>query len=284
MASQDPEFYSAPKFSPEQDDYQPRERGCFFYGCLIAAVLAVLTIIALAVVSYFGYRYLSQLVEQWTATAPVELPRVEIPEADRKQVHERIDAFRQALDKGTASEPLVLTSDDLNALIEDNADFRGTIHARIEGDKLKAQVSFPLDRLEIGLLKGRYLNGEAELKASLSQGVLLVTLDSLMVNGKQPPDELLQELRQQNLAQDAYKNPKNAEWLRQFDSLEIKDGKIILKPRARGAGPPAPGPPAQAGAPLPPPPPDSGPAAEPGERRPEAPDPGAAAPPKTSSR
>ena len=41
------------------------------------------------------------------------------------------------------------------------------------------------------------------------------------------------DLRKQNLAKDVDKDPKNAEMLRKLESLEIKDGKIILKVRAK---------------------------------------------------
>jgi hypothetical protein len=239
MATHDPEFYEAPKFSAEYDGSQPRQRGCFFYGCVIASVLFVLVLIALAAGAFFLYRVFNNAVEQWTSTAPMELPKVQVSEEDRRSVRERVDAFRKAVDAGTAIEPLVLTSDDLNALVEENPDFRGTIFTKIEGDKLKAQVSMPLDRLGIGMLRGRYLNGEAELKASLSNGILIVTMDSLEVNGKKPPENFMQSLRNQNLAKNAYDNPKNAELLSRFESLQIKDGKIILKPRSRSPGPPA---------------------------------------------
>ncbi len=233
MASYDPEFYQAPKFSAEYDESRPKQRGCFFYGCVISSILAVLLLIALAVSAFFLMRFFSNFVEEWTSPTPMVLPRLEIPEEDRQSVRQRVDEFRKAFDEGTAVEPLVLTSDDLNALIEESEDVRGKVVAKIVGDKLKAQVSIPLDRLGlgIGMLKGRYLNGEAELKASLSNGVLVVTLDSVEVNGKRPPDQLLQDLRNQNLARDVYKNPKNAEMIRRFESLEIKDGKIILMPR-----------------------------------------------------
>lgn len=237
MASYDPEFDQAPKFSPEYDNSRPRKRGCFFYGCVIASVLAVLLIIALAVLAFIGMRFFSGFVEEWTSPAPAELPRVQVSEAERKSVRERVDAFRKALAEGTAVDPLVLNSDDLNALIEENADFRGRVFARVEGDKLKAQISFPLEKLNIGMLKGRYLNGEAELKAALSDGILMVTLETLEVNGKPPPEKFLSELRKQNLAQDAYDNPKSAEMIRRFESLEIKDGKIILKPRIHAKTP-----------------------------------------------
>ena len=231
MGSHDPEFENAPKFSPEYDDSSPRQRGCFFYGCVIASVLTVLMIIALAVLAFFATRWFSRFVEDWTSPAPMELPRVQLDDQERKDVRERVDAFRKAIDAGTASDPLVLTSDDLNALIEENPKLRGRLVTRVEGDKLKGQISFPLEGLGIAMFKGRYLNGEAELKASLRDGILVVTLQTLEVNGKQPPERFLSELRNQNLAKDAYDNPKNAEMLRRIESLEIKDGKIILKPR-----------------------------------------------------
>ena len=42
MSTNDPEFYQAPKFTPEPPQALPKQRGCFFYGCIIASILAVL--------------------------------------------------------------------------------------------------------------------------------------------------------------------------------------------------------------------------------------------------
>ena len=36
------------------------------------------------------------------------------------------------------------------------------------------------------------------------------------------------------MAKDVYKDKKNAEMIRKLESLEVKDGKIILKVRAKG--------------------------------------------------
>ncbi len=44
--SHDPEFYQSPKFSPDKAEAPPRQRGCFFYGCIIASVLALLMLIS----------------------------------------------------------------------------------------------------------------------------------------------------------------------------------------------------------------------------------------------
>ena len=235
MATSDQDFYQSPRFSPEP--YEPRrQRGCFFYGCIIASVMALLFVLAVGVGFYMLYRALGRWVDQYTATAPRELPKVEMPSEKRQTLKERVEAFRKSIDSGTPTAPLVLTSDDVNALIEDNPDLKGKIYVTIEGDKLRGQVSFPLESLGLPLFHGRYLNGEAELKASLSNGLLLVTLESFEVNGQRPPEQFLANLRQQNLAEDAYKNPKNAEFLRKLESIEIKDGKIIIKPRTKDAG------------------------------------------------
>ncbi len=234
MARYDPEFDQAPKFSPEYDESRPRQRGCFFYGCVIASVLAVLLIIALALGAYLLYRGFDRFLEQHTSRVPRELPKVQVSEEKRKEVVDRFKAFRQGINDGTATEPLVLTGDDLNVLVEEEPNLRGRVYFTVEGEKIKGQVSIPLTAfMDIGLTRGRYLNGEAEFKASLANGVLVVTLDSMEVNGKPIPEQLMADLRRQNLAKDAYENPKNAEMIRKFESLEIKDGKIILKPRSR---------------------------------------------------
>jgi len=233
MSTNDPDFYQAPKFSPEPSAAAPSQRGCFFYGCIIASILALLMVIFVAVILFFGYRFASQVVEQYTATTPRELPKVEMPAEQRESLKDRVESFRKAVEAGTPIEPLVLTSDDLNALIEENPELKGKIYVKVEGDKLKGQVSFPLEILKISMVRGRYLNGEADLKASLLDGVLIVTVESIEVNGQQLPEEFMRGMRQQNLAKDAYKDEKSSSMIRKLESLEIKDGKIILKVRAK---------------------------------------------------
>jgi hypothetical protein len=233
MSTNDPEFYQAPKFSPEPPEPVPRQHGCFFYGCIIASVLALLMVILLAIGFFFLYHFASQLIDQYTSPVPRALPKVEMPAEERQALKARVQAFRKAVDEGTPTEPLVLTSDDLNALIDENPDLKGMFYFKVEGDEVKGQVSIPLDKLDIGMVRGRYLNGEADVKASLRDGVLIVTLDSIEVNGQRVPEKVMKGVREQNFAKDFYKDEKNAATIRKFESLEIKDGKIIIKVRAR---------------------------------------------------
>jgi hypothetical protein len=238
MSTHDPEFYQAPKFTPEPPQALPKQRGCFFYGCIIASILAVLFVICIAVIAFFGYQFFNKLIDEYTATAPRELPKVEMAPEQLKTLKDRVDAFRKAAEEKTPNEPLVLTSDDLNALINDNPDLKGLIYVKIDNDQVKGQVSIPLDKLNFSMVRGRYLNGEADFKASLSDGVLIVTIESVEVNGKNVPDDVIKELRKQNVAKDFYKDEKAAETIRKIESLEVKDGKIILKLRAKAASSP----------------------------------------------
>jgi hypothetical protein len=237
MSTNDPEFYQAPKFTPEPPQAVPRQHGCFFYGCIIATILALLMVILVAVGTFFLYRFANRMVEEYTSTTPRELPKVDMLAETRQLLKDRVEAFQKAVEAGTATEPLVLTSDDLNALIDENPELKGKIYIKVEGDEIKGQVSIPLESLGLAMVRGRYLNGEADLKASLSDGVLIVTLDSIEVNGQRPPEEMMKGIRQQNLAKDAYKDEKSSNLIRKLESLEIKDGKIILKVRAKGSAP-----------------------------------------------
>ena len=92
-----------------------------------------------------------------------------MPAEKRQALKDRVEAFRKAVEAGTATEPLVLTSDDLNALIEENAELKGKVYVKIEGDEVKGQVSIPLERLaDLPMFKGRYLE-----RRGRSQGLAL---------------------------------------------------------------------------------------------------------------
>jgi hypothetical protein len=215
-----------PQFSPYDvpASKQPaKKHGCFFYGCITVLILAVM----LGLLMYLGYRWVSSELEKWTSPTPEVFAKSQMSEEDRAALHKRWEEFAAALESQKPVEPLVLNSDQINAFIEDNADFKGKVHVEIKGDKIDGLVSIPIPNT------GRYLNGEATLKVSLKDGVLIVTGDSISVKGKPLPDSFMQGFRTQNLAKDVYNNPKNAEVLRKIESIEVKDGTITVKARPK---------------------------------------------------
>ena len=207
----------------------PKQRGCFFYGCLTLAVIGLLVIIGGVVGVYMLKKAANRLIAEYTDTAPTPLKKVEYPPDQIDALRARLKAFKDAIEKGTAPTELVLTADDLNALITVHKDFSGKAFLEIEDDKVKGSISLPLEDLGPLKLKGRYLNGAATLRVSLENGFLSVNLDDLQVKGKPLPDVFMKELKKENLAKDATRDPDVAAAVEKIESLQVKDGKVTLR-------------------------------------------------------
>jgi len=201
-----------------------------FYGCLTCLVLLLI----MAVLAVVVVRFIKNQVNTYTDTQPMKLPRVEMTDADYQQLERRVKAFGDAMEKGTPIESLILTERDLNALIARAANMKelaDKVYVSVNGTEVRGQVSIPLSRLG-WLGKGRYLNGEATFNVSLENGVLIVTAREIKVKGKPLPETFMSQLRRENLAKEAYKNPKNAEAIRQLDTIQVQESQVLIKARA----------------------------------------------------
>jgi hypothetical protein len=126
-------------------------------------------------------------------------------------------------------ESLVLTADELNALISRKNELRGKVHLAIQEGKISGEVSIPTDFFPGA--KDRYFNASATFNVSLDNGVLIVTLADAAVKGKKVPQNIIEGIGKENLAKDVYKDAEVAETLRRFSSLTIEKDKVILTPR-----------------------------------------------------
>jgi hypothetical protein len=224
-----------------------KKRGCFFYGCLTLVIVTILAAVAVFFTAKYALNKLAAYIEQYTDTAPAPLPPVEVTPNDYEKLQERLTAFQEAMDGGKGAEALTLTAAELNALIVNHASLRewkDRLRVSLEGDQVQGQLCLPLDAFAampgLSRLKGRYLNGSTVLKASLENGLLDVHMMSIEVKGKKPPEEVMAQLRTENLAKDVQNKPETAANLRKLESLEIKDGKLTLKARPPVAATPAP--------------------------------------------
>lgn len=226
---EDPNNPYATGFAPEPP---PKTRGCFFYGCIIAVVLAVLAFLSFVALMFVLYYYANRMVHEYTATAPVKLPQVSMDDDQRKAIDDRWKAFTANVEKGEAAE-IVLTADDINALLSENPQIKGKAYITLKGDQVSSQLSWPLDDFGFPLWKGRYLNGNASLTVTMNNGLLDIRIKSIEVNGKTPPPDVLVKLGRENIIknvkfdQDAYAK------MQQVEKLEIKDGKVFIKTRSR---------------------------------------------------
>jgi len=159
---------------------------------------------------------------------------VQMSKPEMEQVGRRFEDFVSAVRDGRATPPLILSGDDVNALIATNPDakaLRGKVYVSIEGDRVKGQVSVPLADVGLPFFRGRYLNGSASFALSLQHGVLRLSPDVIVVKGRPLPSVYMDKLRAQNFAQDANNNPQLSPALDHLDSIQVKDGKLTLMPK-----------------------------------------------------
>ena len=209
-----------------------RRRGCLFYGCLTSVVLLGLLLGALLL----GLHYVKKTVDRFTDTRPMELPTVQMPQAEVRKLKTRVQSFQEAVADHRPSAPLSLTSDDINVLLTHGAEqqpIKGRFYASLEGGQLKGDVSLPLDDLGFSMLKGRYLNGSATFTYSFRNGVLSVSPQTVLVKGAPLPEVWMQQLRHENLAVGVVKDPQAAALLQGLEDIQIKDGTLIILPKQR---------------------------------------------------
>lgn len=209
-----------------------KPRSFLFY---LAVAVGILLLSSLAAVLGLGL-YARGLIIANTDAAPAALPPApEMTDAEYAELSKKVDAFREGLRSGGDIPELSLRASDINALIarrSTSTDRVGDmVRVAIAGDKIRADLTLPLDKAPLPLPRGRFLNASASFDVSMKDGVLIVTADGLSLKGKPLAPALLSRLRSENLARDAYRDPKNAEALRRIGGIEIKDDVIVIKPR-----------------------------------------------------
>jgi hypothetical protein len=218
----------------ESNSKQSGRRGCFFYGCLVTGVFLVIILLG----GLFGLHYARKMFNTFTATTPAVLPASTLTPQQAQSVHERVRQFRENVGNNRGARPLELSADEINALIQTEADLqalKGKLHAIIEANRLKAQVSVPMDDLGLSMFRGRYLNGLAELDIVFSNGILRVIPTRITVNGRDVPQVYLETIRKQNLARSLNTDERSAAALGKLQTIAIEDGKLTIVPK-----PPAP--------------------------------------------
>lgn len=205
-------------------------RGCFFYGCITSLVLLAIVLGALMV----GLHYIRKLVNRYTDTQPMELPTVQMSQAEIDALKHRFEAFTQAVREQRPAKPLILSADDINALIvkgPESERLKGKFYVSLQDDQLKGDLSLPLAEVGLGMFKGRYLNGSATFDMSFTNGVLFVAPQTVLVKGKPVPEVYMREIRRENLAAAVTNQPAAVAVLHGLQSIQVKDGKLVLVPK-----------------------------------------------------
>jgi hypothetical protein len=115
-----------------------------------------------------------------------------------------------------------------------NRDIKNIFRLLINGDKLQVQFAFPLDKTgaRIKQLKGRYLNGIANLDLKLENGFLTLHVTAIDINGQPIPRWIwrVSRLRDKNLLENLENNMEFTQFLQEIDDVVVKEGAIVCTP------------------------------------------------------
>ncbi len=218
-------------YAPTTRHQSSKGRGWLF-GCLIALIIGMIAVIVLVATVFVGLRNLRDSV---TDTAPQELPITQLSAETLEAAQAKVAVFREAVTDDQPTAPLVLSQDDLNALVQGDPDWvfmKDKIHFSIEGDEIGGAISIPLEALGVSFLEGRYINGAATFSVFLRDDLLHVYVRSLELKGEPAPEAFLSGIRTENLAGDPQRDdPELREMIERLESVEIKDGQLIVIPK-----------------------------------------------------
>jgi hypothetical protein len=211
------------------DSQKKRGRGCLFYVLIAAAVSIVMLVLG----AFFGLRYAHGLINRLTDTQPATLPSVQLPETQMFQLHDRVDTFRDAVRDGDPTPPLKLSANELNALIETDPGFKALknhLFVTITNSQLGAQISFRAEDLGLVRLQGRYVNATGVFHVMIETNELKITAVSLSVRGEPVPRNIMREVAAENLADRFNQDPRAVAGLKKIESIEVKDGNLVIVP------------------------------------------------------
>ena len=202
-------------------------------------------ILILSIGGYFAYIKIQEVaataIAEYTATESVA---VEIPQLSQDQIDqsvEKFSAFQAGLADGTEPVTLVLSGQDINALIQSHPTFKplaDRASVTVEDDRLRSQVSLSLEELDIPIpfiaeaVKGKYFNGIATFSVGMTAGRPALYIEGLEVNDAAIPAEFMSEISKQNFLEDAGKDPEFAKLIEMIEDIRIENGELRIVPKA----------------------------------------------------
>jgi len=193
-------------------------------------------------------RMLYKKAMAYVSDNPATIEVYQATEQEVADVKDKCAAIRNAVESGEGGS-FAFTADEFNTLIaseEKLKELRGKLFVKIDNNVISAEGSVPLEKLEIGPLKGKYLNGNIGIEVKTEHGRLKVFLTDVVVNGESVPESFLKELRKKDLAAELYANrdPKTQEAMAEFEEkvekIDVADGKLAFTLRVGKTDSPVP--------------------------------------------
>lgn len=217
-----------------------RDKSRFWNYLLIGAFgVTAGVMVPLIAAAFIVPRAIDRAIDSYTDTAPEPGRAIEVTEAHYETLRERVDSFADSVDAGEPHESLVLTSEEVGAILqreveketaESGGDPRVRLWLRVEDGKLRGPISILMDDAAIGLLdhlRGRYLNGVATIDVSHADGQFRIALDNFEMDGE-PIPEWLRGALQEEIDRAIANSQELRDAAVKLGGLELYDDKAVV--------------------------------------------------------
>ncbi|MEA2013389.1 MAG: hypothetical protein U9O87_10005 [Verrucomicrobiota bacterium] len=173
--------------------------------------------------------------KEYALSFTTEEPRIfqyeQISDDDYKKLTEKIKIFKEDIGN-TTSGNIALNAKEVNSLFTRHEDFKklkDIAKISFKNNKLLGLISFPLERFDLGIGKGRYLNGSASFEVSVRDGRLFLYLEEFEVKDKKIPAEIMKKMKSTNLAEDFNRNPEQSKKIKKIKKLYFENEELIIE-------------------------------------------------------
>ena len=231
--------------SPHQDEPEPDggktgakvAAGCGL-GCLILAAIAIFGIVsALSTVQ----KRIDDLAAAATSEPAVfDYPDMQVRDLDA--LLNRFDAFREAMANDQPAEPLALTADDINVLINEHPTFEplaGKAFVRFESDQIVSEVSIKPEDFPVKVpflskaFAGKYINGTATVDLSIKDGRAELYVLSFRLAEQEVPAQVMDQIKTENILETAQSDPNFSRFIEKVEELKVEEGMLYIYPKSK---------------------------------------------------
>ena len=175
-------------------------------------------------------------MDQFAQKEPLSVPVVHYPDADYAALNKRIDTFLTNARAGRTNAQLLLSANDLNAMISRSA-FSNHVHIALQDGNVRGKLSVPFELLGMPLFSGRYLNGEGLISVGCYHGTLVVNLQDVSVGGVGLPEHYLEWIRKQNFTRDIGTNAATQESLEHVARIGVVNDVLLFELKSQPSNP-----------------------------------------------
>ena len=223
-------------------------KGCLFYGCLVAGVLAFVVVLT-SFLTVLWVRHNTRA----DAFEPVVLTQQEQQAFDQKirilrlrdgddereaqpslpdspDVEIAVAPEAEPLDEDFIRKPVVITERELNSIFGTDPDFAGTVRFTLKKDTIQFKVNYPVED-DVPVLGGKTIRLNVRAGLQYDNGTLDVRIRNVAVGGMPIPNAWLGDVKNVNLVEEFAADDEVVQALAAgIETLEVQDGQILFVP------------------------------------------------------